>query len=85
MRALQRQDYLFSRHVVFEREPLGQIPYAGAEKHVVKLLKRGWISVFPTVEHPDRSHYKVYEFGQTRLFFSAIPFTVVVRSSLGKR
>jgi hypothetical protein len=70
--------------VVFEGEPLGQLPYAGAEKHVVKLLKRGRISVFPTVELPDRSLYKVYEFGQTSLFFSAIPFTVVVRSLLGR-
>lgn len=85
MRALQRQDYLFSRHVVFEGEPLGQLPYAGAEKHVVKLLKRGRISVFPTVELPNRSLYKLYEFGQTRLFFSAIPFTVVVRYLLGER
>ncbi len=80
MRALQRQDHLFSRHVVFEGEPLGQLPYAGAEKHVVELLKRGRISVFPTVELPDRSLYEAYELGQTRLFFSAIPFTVVVRS-----
>lgn len=80
MRALQRQDHLFSRHVVFEGEPLGQLPYAGAEKHVVELLKRGRISVFLTVELPDRSLYEAYEFGQTRLFFCAIPFTVVVRS-----
>ena len=85
MRALQRQDYSFSRHVVFEGEPLGQLPYAGAEKHVVELLKRGRISVFPTVELPDRSLYEVFELGQTRLFFSAIPFTVMVRSHLGKR
>ena len=80
MRALQRQDHLFSRHVVFEGEPLGQLAYAGAEKHVVELLERGRISVFTTVDLPDRSLYEVYEFGQTRLFFSAIPFTVVVRS-----
>ncbi|MDP8926297.1 MAG: hypothetical protein M3M97_05170 [Actinomycetota bacterium] len=76
---------MFSRHVVFEGEPLGQLPYAGAEKHVVELLKRGRISVFPTVELPDRSLYEVYEFGPTRLFFSAISFTVVVRSLLGRR
>ena len=85
MSALQRQDHVFSRHVVFEGEPLGQLPYAGAEKHVVELLKRGRISVFLTVELPDRSLYEVFELGQTRLFFSAIPFTVVVRSLLGKR
>lgn len=64
MRALQRQDHLFSRHVVFEGEPLGQLPYAGAEKHVVELLERGRISVFLTVELPDRSLYEAYEFGQ---------------------
>jgi hypothetical protein len=80
MRALQRQDHLFSRHVVFEGEPLGQLSCTGAEKHAVELLKRGRISVFPTVELPDRSLYEAYEFGQTRLFFCAIPFTVVVRS-----
>ena len=85
MSALQRQDHLFSRHVVFEGEPLGQLPYAGADKHVVELLKRGRISFFLTVELPDRSLYEVFELGQTRLFFSAIPFTVVVRSLLGKR
>ena len=85
MRALQRQDHLFSRHVVFEGEPLGQLPYAGAEKHVVELLERGRISVFLTVELPDRSLYEVFELGQTCLFFSAIPFTVVVRSLLGRR
>jgi hypothetical protein len=66
--------------VVFEGEPLGQLPCTGAEKHVVELLKRGRIGDFPTVELPDRSLYEAYEFGQTRLFFCAIPFTVVVRS-----
>ena len=71
---------MFSRHVVFEGEPLGQLPYAGAEKHVVELLKRGRISVFLTVELPDRSLYEVFDLGQTSLFFSTIPFTVVVRS-----
>jgi hypothetical protein len=85
MRALQRQDHLFSRHVVFEGEPLGQLPYAGAEKHVVELLERGRISVFLTVELPDRSLYEVFELSQTCLFFCAIPFTVVVRSLLGRR
>jgi hypothetical protein len=85
MRALQWQDNLFSKHVVFEGEPLGQLPYAGAEKHVVELLERGRISVFLTVQLPDRSLYEVFELGQTSLFFSAIPFTVVVRSLLGRR
>ena len=66
--------------MVFEGEPVGQFPYAGLQKHVVELLERGRISVFLTVELPDRSLYEVFDLGQTSLFFSTIPFTVVVRS-----